>query len=75
MHVSKTKFERKSSGVPSLGLKWENKTYKLKRSIGKSNIRTRDGMLQGHTCINNSGKKNSYWRSIFFIFFFIFFFP
>ena len=34
MHVHKTKFEKKLfSGVPSRGLKWENKTYKLKTSI------------------------------------------
>ena len=36
MHVPKTKLKRKKkqfSGVPSRGLKWENKTYKLKTSI------------------------------------------
>ena len=36
MHVPKTKIKRKKkqfSGVPSRGLKWENKTYKLKTSI------------------------------------------
>ena len=35
MHMHRTKFERNSSlGVPSsCGLKWENKTSKLKRSI------------------------------------------
>ena len=34
MHVHTTKFERNSSlGVPSRGLRWENKTCTLKRSI------------------------------------------
>ena len=36
MHVPKTKLKRKKkqfSGVRSRGLKWENKTYKLKTSI------------------------------------------
>ena len=35
MHMRKTKFEKKKqfSGVPSRGLKWENKTYKLKTSF------------------------------------------
>ena len=40
MHMHKTKFEKKNkqtkkqfSGVPSRGLKLENKTYKLKASI------------------------------------------
>ena len=34
MHVHMTKFEKKQlSGVPSRGLKWENKTYELKTSI------------------------------------------
>ena len=39
MHVRKTKFEKKKkqfSGVPSRGLKWENKTYKLKTSFENS---------------------------------------
>ena len=36
MHVHMTTFERNSSlGAPSCGLKWENKTCKLKRSILK----------------------------------------
>ena len=37
MHVHKTKFEKKKqfSGVPSHGLKWENKTYKLKMSLNR----------------------------------------
>ena len=34
MYVHKTTFERNSPlGYQSRGLKWENKTYKLKRSI------------------------------------------
>ena len=35
MHVHKTKFGKKKqfSGVPSRGLEWENKTYKLKTSF------------------------------------------
>ena len=38
MHVRKTKFEKKKhfSRVPSRGLKWENKTYKLKTSFENS---------------------------------------
>ena len=34
MHMHKTKYEKKTfSGVASRGLKWENKTYKLKMSL------------------------------------------
>ena len=34
MHVRETRFEKKKfSGVASRGLKWENKTYKLKMSL------------------------------------------
>ena len=38
MYVRKTKFEKKNqfSRVPSRGLKWENKTYKLKTSFENS---------------------------------------
>ena len=37
MHVNKTKFEKKKqfSRVLLHDLYWENKTYKLKRSIGQ----------------------------------------
>ena len=35
MHLHKTKFEKKKqfSKEPSCGLKWENKSYKLKTSV------------------------------------------
>ena len=36
-YISKKEF----TGVQSRGLKWENKTYKLKRSISGLNARTK----------------------------------
>ena len=35
MHMNKMKFERNFSRVLSHDLYWENKTYKLKRSIAE----------------------------------------
>ena len=55
MHVSKTKFEKKVSRVLSHDLYWENRTYKLKRSIGIIRMRVFAGLLE---------KKNPHTKNI-----------